>query len=183
MEKIEKSFPKAPAWEDFPDIELYMDQVISVLERWLTPYFAEEKSITPTMINNYVKQKLLPPPQNKRYSKAQLSRLFMIGILKSFMQLSDLCALLDRLEQKEGDEALYRRFADILNRAVEGVFTSDPILDFPEDKNERTLYVSLVAVACIYRARREFRVAAEDWEPMEEKEQKEKEKKKEKKKS
>ena len=160
MEKIEKILPKAPAWEDFPDIELYMDQVISVLDRSLTPYFEEEKCITPTMINNYVKQKLLPPPQNKRYGRAQLARLFMIGILKSFMQLSDLCALLDHLAKTEGEQALYNRFSTALDLAVEGAFSSAAPPEYPEDPGERALHAALVSVAAIHRARMEFRNAA-----------------------
>lgn len=183
MEKIEKTLPKAPAWEDFPDIELYMDQVISVLERYLTPYFEEEKCITSTMINNYVKQKLLSPPRNKRYGRAQLARLFMIGILKSFMQLSDLCTLLDHLAKAEGEQALYNRFSEALNLAVEGAFSSLAPSEYPEEPSERALHAALASVAAIHRARLEFRCAARVWEAAEPCEPKEKKDKKEKKKA
>ncbi len=175
----------APQWADFPDIELYMDQVISVLEKHLDPYFPEEKCITSTMINNYVKQKLLPPPQNKRYSKGQLAKLFMICILKSFLQLSEISGLLENLEDALGEENLYRLFSQELDRALSCVFHGTQF-SFPEEENstEHALRAALVAFAAITDSRRAFRRAQLTWPQRngdEEKKEKEKEKKKEKK--
>jgi len=50
---------KPPAWNQLPDIGLYMDQVTGYLERQLGPLFSSEKErgITPSMINNYAKQR------------------------------------------------------------------------------------------------------------------------------
>ena len=112
-----------PVWTDFPDIELYMDQVISVLERYLAPFFpGEEKCITSTMINNYVKQKLLPPPENKRYGKKHLAYLFMISILKRFMQLSEISTLLDHLIPEMGEEEAFNLFSRELSASLAGLF-------------------------------------------------------------
>ena len=48
---------RLPRWEELPDIELYMDQVITLIERYLSPLVGQydNKVITPAMINNYVK--------------------------------------------------------------------------------------------------------------------------------
>ena len=113
-----------PAWSDFPDIELYMDQVISLLERMLAPFFhKEEKSITSTMIQNYVKQRIIPPPQNKRYTRAHLSLLFIVCVWKRFMQLSEIGDLLEYLKKNRTEEELYAFFADELTSSIHFVFS------------------------------------------------------------
>ena len=63
-----------PRWHELPEFELYMDQVIGLVEKYLRPLYPENKApITPSMINNYVKQRILPPPENKRYGKKHLA--------------------------------------------------------------------------------------------------------------
>ena len=63
-----------PRWEELPDIELYMDQVITLIERYLAPLLEEadeenNKIITSAMINNYVKLGIMPKPIKKRYER------------------------------------------------------------------------------------------------------------------
>ncbi len=187
MTKEKKRNFSCPAWTDFPDIELYMDQVISVLERYLAPFFPEEeKCITSTMINNYVKQRLLPPPENKRYGKKHLSYLFMISILKRFMQLSDISTLLDHLVQELGEEASFNFFSRELNLSLDRLFaeTERPTLA-EKGKCARVVRTCCDAFSAILYAKSTFVSAAfAPKEPMEEKakEKKEKTKDKEKKK-
>ena len=59
-----------PRWNELPEIELYIDQVICVLQNNLAIFLKEENTpvITPNMINNYVKQEVLMPPIKKKYS-------------------------------------------------------------------------------------------------------------------
>lgn len=59
---------KAPRWEEFPSIELYIDQMIELLSAWLQPlYFDQNRpSITSSMINNYVKNSIVEPPHKKK---------------------------------------------------------------------------------------------------------------------
>ena len=61
-----------PRWNELPEIELYIDQVICVLQNNLAIFLKEENTpvITPNMINNYVKQEVLMPPIKKKYNKA-----------------------------------------------------------------------------------------------------------------
>ena len=65
-----------PRWEELPKLLLYMDQVILVLEETLS-LFVEEKEnvVTSTMINNYVKHKVIPAPVKKKYEKEHLANL------------------------------------------------------------------------------------------------------------
>ena len=65
LDKKEKS--QIVTGAELPEFELYMDQVIGLVEKYLRPLYPENKTpITPSMINNYVKNGALPPPQNKK---------------------------------------------------------------------------------------------------------------------
>ena len=78
-----------PRYEEFPDIGLYMEQVIEVLNTNLNPFKStpDEKLITSTMVNNYVKQKIIAPPKNKKYSRNQIIFLFVVGVLKQVFSI------------------------------------------------------------------------------------------------
>ena len=76
-----------PRWEELPDIELYMDQVITLIERYLSPLVGQtdSKVITSAMINNYVKLNIMPKPNKKRYERIHMAYLIVITILKQIL--------------------------------------------------------------------------------------------------
>lgn len=84
-----------PDWEEMPELDLYMDQVVTYIHQNLSLLdFADEKKlITPSMINNYVKQKVIEKPQGKQYSKDQISILFIIALLKKVVAIGDIDTL------------------------------------------------------------------------------------------
>ena len=69
LERIDYIHP-----EEIPNIDLYMDQVTTFMETQLrsTKRYEQDKILTKTMINNYAKNHLLPPPVKKKYSKEHL---------------------------------------------------------------------------------------------------------------
>lgn len=77
--------------EDIPDIDLYMDQVLTFLERKLAPISGEpsDKPVTKTMINNYVKANVLPAPEKKKYTKEHMIYLLLLYCLKSLYSIDD----------------------------------------------------------------------------------------------
>lgn len=104
-----------PGWEDFPALPLYMDQVIYLLNGYLSPFpgsAREEKGVTPAMINNYVKMKLVPAPVKKRYERAHLSCLVMVFVLKQSMSTGDIKRLLPAGMEPEEIRALYTAFVE-----------------------------------------------------------------------
>jgi len=170
-----------PAYTDFPDIELYMDQVISVLEKHLEPYFGEEKCITSTMINNYVKNHILPPPENKRYGRGHLAHLYIICFFKQFMQLSDISVLLEKLWEELGEEKAYTLFRRELERAYCAVSQSEPVsAPVPATVAQQVLRTACVAAIAILHSRHVFLEAGfvprDQEEEQKEKARKEKEK-------
>ena len=81
---------------EIPHINLYMDQVAGFMEEHLSnsKRYDDDKILTKTMINNYAKNKLLPPPEKKRYSKEHMYMLIFIYYLKSFLPLTDIQTIL-----------------------------------------------------------------------------------------
>ena len=87
--------------EDIPEIELYMDQVTRFMDTHLQKNSRsdsnEDKTLTKTMINNYIKNKLLPPPEKKKYTKEHIIMLISIYYLKNFISISDIQKMLSPL--------------------------------------------------------------------------------------
>lgn len=96
-----------PAWEDLPDLELYMDQVLALVIRYLG---ADGKALTASMVNNYVKMGAVPAPRKKRYDRTHLSRLIVICVLKSVLPLGDIQSLLERGIADSSDQQFYSAF-------------------------------------------------------------------------
>ena len=71
-----------PRYAELPDIELYMDQVLTYIDDRLQPLFpADEKLLTSSMVNNYVKQRLIPTPSHKRYGREHVALLIFICLM------------------------------------------------------------------------------------------------------
>ena len=116
-----------PDWDSLPQLDLYMDQVILLLTRYLTPIDrdAEEKFVTASIINNYVRMRVIPPPVKKRYSRIHLAYLVVICTLKQSLSISCIQRLLpeDRSEEAvrqfyDGFVRQYRRSTAFLRRLL-----------------------------------------------------------------
>ena len=77
---------------EIPDIDLYMDQVTTFMDEHLkdTRRHPEDKVLTKTMINNYAKNNLLPPPVKKKYSKDHMLMLVFIYYFKNVLSFADI---------------------------------------------------------------------------------------------
>lgn len=81
---------------EVPDIDLYMDQVTTFMDSHLSDIkrYEDDKTLTKTMINNYAKNKLLPPPVKKKYSPDHLYVLAFIYYFKTLLSIGDIQKLL-----------------------------------------------------------------------------------------
>lgn len=86
---------------DVPNIDLYMDQVTTFMDKHLetTRRYSEDKLLTKTMINNYTKNDLLPSPNKKKYSKNHMYLLIFIYYLKNILSISDIQKVLKPLSE------------------------------------------------------------------------------------
>ncbi len=82
-----------PAWELLPDFGLYMDQLLTFVERSL-PGLGSFPGLTAAMINNYVKAGLLDKPAGKKYSRDSIAQLMMICLLKQSLPQDNIRQLL-----------------------------------------------------------------------------------------
>lgn len=102
-----------PHWEDLPAIPLYMDQVVLLLNRYLEIFSVvanEDKLITSTMINNYVKMKIIPAPVKKKYSTVHMAYLIMVCILKQTLSISVISQMIPADLTEEEIKAVYASF-------------------------------------------------------------------------
>lgn len=84
-----------PRWEELPNIDLYMDQLVSVINGvYQDVTDPSELPLTKSMVNNYVKARILPPPVNKRYQRVHLAMLMAIYPLKKVFSLPECMELL-----------------------------------------------------------------------------------------
>ena len=111
---------------DIPDIDLYMDQVTTFMETKLSSFKRnhDDKVLTKTMINNYAKAKLFPPPIKKKYNKNHIMMLIIIYHLKSMLAINEINKLLspvtNELNLNSSSrilEVLYSCFVEIQKKA------------------------------------------------------------------
>ena len=148
---------------DIPAIDLYMDQVTTFMDRHLAGScrVGEEKILTKTMINNYAKNNLLPPPIKKRYSKNHILMLIFIYYFKNVLSFHDIEQILQPISEhhfQEGSlpdlEAVYNEVFSLeheqrrrLQEDITAKFhsASETFEDAPEEERE---YLRLFSFIC-----------------------------------
>ena len=101
-----------PDWDRLPQLDLYMDQVIILLKRCLSPLedSEDEKAITASIINNNVRMKVIPPPVKKKYSRVHIAYLIIICTLKQSLNISRIQRMLPEDHGEEAVRELYTEF-------------------------------------------------------------------------
>ena len=92
--------------EDIPDMDMYMEQLTMFMDENLKGSMIEEddKILTKAMINNYTKNKLLPPPVNKKYNRRHLILLIYIYYMKNVISIGDIKKLMKPLLDEDMDD-------------------------------------------------------------------------------
>lgn len=152
--------------EDLPNIDLYMDQVTTFMDRQLSASrrYEEDKILTKTMINNYAKNDLLPPPIKKKYSKEHILMLIFIYYFKNILSISDIQAILNPITEKYfgsgGDFNLENIYAEVfrLEKSEASHFQKDiarkfqisrnTFEDFPGDNKEDMKMFAFICMLC-----------------------------------
>ncbi len=96
LENLVNQYIQPVESKDIPNIDLYMDQVTTFMDAALgeNKRTAQDKILTKTMINNYAKAKIFPPPVKKKYTKNHIMLLIMLYHLKSILSIRDISILL-----------------------------------------------------------------------------------------
>lgn len=133
-----------PEWENIPDFGLYMDQIIGLLTQYLDylpPEIKSDRIITAATINNYVRMKIIPEPQNKKYFRVHIAYLIIICTLKQTLSIATIQSILPLGLPEEEVEQIYcgyvRRHRDAADYFIAQVREmANPLLKH-EDNVER----------------------------------------------
>lgn len=111
---------KFPPYEGFPDIELYMDQVVDFISRSNTS-LRENYRLSPSMVNNYIKAEILPRAHGKKYSREHLAQLEIIVRIKQVLSVKDTGELIKANRLGKNDEDFYNGFRDRVMNGAEDI--------------------------------------------------------------
>ena len=148
---------RCPRYAQLPELPLYSEQVIDILKQYTVLFQTSEHEpiLTPAMINNYVKQQLIPPPVKKRYGREHLARLYCICLLKQAFTISEIGHMLDIQANSYPFPVAYDYFCVELEKALQSNFSTR---DFsaPSSANQMTLESELVRSVALTFANKMF---------------------------
>lgn len=101
--------------EDIPSIDLYMDQVLAIFDKYF-PYNENEQELTKTMINNYAKGGIIKPAVKKKYNKEHILTIIIVCILKRNISLSEIKYAFDDFDDVEDTYKKFLDKKDIMNK-------------------------------------------------------------------
>ena len=109
-----------PKWEEIPNIDLYLDQVLLYVNQVCAPISPDkEKGLTASMVKNYVKHGYLTKPDKKKYQRKQIARLIAITTLKSVFSIQEIAQTLNTLQTQASSDQLYDAFVDYMNHGID----------------------------------------------------------------
>ena len=154
FENLNFVYSSIPKWSDLPEIDLYMDQIISLMEKYLTDNQSQDtKLITPSMINNYVKLGIMPAPVKKKYSREHLAYLVIICSLKQVMPISNIKTMIDKKLQKNTISELLDSYSNLYDFTFKTLLeTCKTYLDSNEfdikTPEDTSLFTAIAAANC-----------------------------------
>ena len=149
LNKWEEALKKAmlPEWNELPEISLYMDQVLILMNKYLSLYCDNgnsDKIITASIINNYVKMKVIPSPQKKKYSKIHLIYLIMVCILKQCLSISTIKTLIPLDLQEKKLKSFYEIFRKNEKEIAEEIVTKIKAITSKSEENDELLINEII---------------------------------------
>lgn len=176
QEKLAQERPMA--WEELPDIALYMDQVISYMPRQMLR-FDEDDQITSAMVNNYIKDGVVPRADGKRYGRAHIGFLTAVCMMKRVLSVREIGTLFRAVPEGSDPQQLYGYFTSELDTALNKTAQS---METAEDISPARLALALAlrSYADQLACRQILATLCQDDEPQEQKKEKKEKKKKEK---
>ena len=104
-------------WDQLPDFSLYMDQVLSYMDRQVIRFDGDD-GLTAAMVNNYTKSGLAPRAEGKKYGREHLAYFTAICVLKRVMSTRDMDLLIREELQDRPVREGYGAFCQSLDKAL-----------------------------------------------------------------
>ena len=151
---VEKESQKSSIMsKDIPDLDLYMDQIMTLFEIHLANHKKNEddKLLTKTMINNYSKAKVITPVKGKKYTKEQIIQMLIIYQLKNNLSIQEIKELLTPIYESDTYlSLLYDHFIDIkqvMNQQLQKLILEDFSLQIENQEDFFLLVASLSSLS------------------------------------
>jgi len=142
-----KSF-RIQRYNEFPDIDLYMEQVVSYVNRNLEIFNRDgEHAITPSMINNYVKYGIIPAPDKKKYKRRHIAYIYAVYFLKQVLTMSEIKNIIDYQVKSVGEKSAYEFFCEELEHALKSCCRTASQSEPNSSIDNYALKHSLIAIA------------------------------------
>ena len=157
-----------PAYEEIPDVGLFLEQVAKYIADILTPL--QESSLTSSMISNYVKKKLISNPVKKQYDREQIAYLIFIAVAKNVLSLENIQLLIRLQKESYTTRRAYEYFRREFENLLLWVFG---LKDTPEvvgvDHTEEKVMLRNTIMAAVHKIYLEtyFTALRENTEPEE----------------
>lgn len=141
---------QCPLWDDLPDLALYMDQTIALINDTLDPllFDTDNTLITKSMVNNYVKNSILHPPVKKHYKKYHIAFLIVVVILKRCYSLAEISQMI-QIYWDMNDQRInlhYDTFIHYFTSFLHEIMTTGntPNIDYDKYSFEQTLMIHVI---------------------------------------
>ena len=163
-----------PRYSDLPQVGLYLDQTVQFINGYFRDFPGVE--LTPSMVSNYVKQKLVPAPQKKLYTAEHLARLLFIAVVKPVVPLEGLRLMFSIQEECYPLQTAYDYFCDEFENMLGAAFGVAPAVEgLGETESDakdllRSTISATVNKVCLDRYLEEYRKRREQAETIAEKE-------------
>ena len=148
-----------PGWEELPKESLYMEQVTTFVNQCLPDFATGSKAaLTPTMINNYVKARVIPAPVKKKYSCETVAMLIVIVTLKPLFNIQEIGEIIQSVIRDHPVDTAYEFYRNTLQNAFRRVAENQPPEIHYQDDYKLGL-IENVCTAAAYQMDTKYRLA------------------------
>lgn len=134
---------KLPRYKDLPDFGIYSEQLVEIVNKALEAMFDKDNKLTKSMVNNYVKHKIMPSPIKKRYFRNHIVYCIVITVFKNNLSIAEIDGGILHELKKSSIEESYNYFCDKIESVMKLIIDILDKQDDPDTKMTATIDVDL----------------------------------------
>lgn len=134
---------KLPRYKDLPDFGIYSEQLVEIVNKALEAMFDKDNKLTKSMVNNYVKHKIMPSPIKKRYFRNHIVYCIVITVFKNNLSMTEIDGGILHELKKSSIEESYNYFCDKIESVMRLIIDILDKQESPETKMTATIDVDL----------------------------------------
>lgn len=134
---------KLPRYKDLPDFGIYSEQLVEIVNKALEAMFDKDNKLTKSMVNNYVKHKIMPSPIKKRYFRNHIVYCIVITVFKNNLSIAEIDGGILHELKKSSIEESYNYFCDKIESVLRLIIDILNKQDDPDTKMTANIDVDL----------------------------------------